>query len=50
LLEAARLRGNLTVNGLEMLLNQAVPAFQSWFDIKPEVTQELRQEVLNTFK
>ena len=50
LLEAARLRGNLTVNGLEMLLHQAVPAFESWFDIKPEVTPELRQEVLNTFK
>lgn len=50
LLEAARLRGNLTVNGLEMLLHQAVPAFESWFDIKPEVTPELRQDVLNTFK
>jgi shikimate dehydrogenase len=42
LLAAARKRGNRTVNGLGMLLNQARPAFQSWFGILPEVTPELR--------
>lgn len=42
LLEAARLRGNRTVNGLGMLLNQARPAFKSWFGILPTVTPELR--------
>ncbi|MHB2168592.1 shikimate dehydrogenase [Alsobacter sp. R-9] len=42
LLAAARARGNRTVNGLGMLLNQARPAFQAWFGILPEVTPELR--------
>ena len=42
LLEAARLRGNATVNGLGMLLNQARPAFNAWFGVMPEVTPELR--------
>jgi shikimate dehydrogenase len=42
LLAAARLRGNKTVNGLGMLLNQARPAFKAWFGVMPEVTPELR--------
>jgi shikimate dehydrogenase len=42
LLAAARLRGNRTVNGLGMLLNQARPAFHAWFGVMPEVTPELR--------
>jgi shikimate dehydrogenase len=42
LLAAARKRGNLTVNGLGMLLHQARPAFRAWFGIMPEVTPELR--------
>jgi len=42
LLVAARSRGNRTVNGLGMLLNQARPAFQAWFGVMPEVTAELR--------
>jgi shikimate dehydrogenase len=45
LLAAARRRGNRTVNGLGMLLNQAVPAFEAWFGVKPEVTPELRRLV-----
>ena len=49
LLEKARLRGNPTVNGLGMLLNQARPAFQSWFGVMPEITQELKEAVLATF-
>ncbi|MDQ3559904.1 MAG: shikimate dehydrogenase, partial [Pseudomonadota bacterium] len=42
LLEAARERGNPTVNGLGMLLHQARPAWKTWFGIEPEVTPELR--------
>lgn len=42
LLAAARLRGNRTVNGLGMLLNQARPAFHAWCGVMPEVTPELR--------
>ena len=42
LLAAARQRGNRTVNGLGMLLNQARPAFEAWFGVLPDVTPELR--------
>ena len=46
LLAAARQRGNMTVNGLGMLLHQARPAFAAWFGVMPEVTDALRQAVL----
>ena len=49
LLEKARMRGNPTVNGLGMLLNQARPAFKAWFGVLPEITDELRKTVLATF-
>ena len=49
LLEAARLRGNKTVNGLGMLLNQARPAFKAWFGVMPDITDELKQAILATF-
>ena len=49
LLETARLRGNPTVNGLGMLLNQARPAFNAWFGVLPEITEDLRKAVLATF-
>lgn len=49
LLEQARKRGHVTVNGLGMLLNQAVPAFEAWFGVRPEVTAELRAVVQATF-
>lgn len=49
LLAAARERGHVTVNGLGMLLNQAIPAFEAWFGVKPEITAELRQAILATF-
>lgn len=42
LLAAARARGLRTVDGLGMLLHQAVPGFEKWFGRKPEVTPELR--------
>ncbi len=49
LLAAARQRGNLTVNGLGMLLNQARPAFNAWFGVMPSITPELVQAVHATF-
>lgn len=42
LLAAARARGHATVNGMGMLLNQARPAFEAWFGVRPEITDELR--------
>jgi shikimate dehydrogenase len=42
LLSAARARGLLTVDGLGMLLHQAVPGFEKWFGVRPQVTEELR--------
>jgi shikimate dehydrogenase len=49
LLAAARARGNPTVNGLGMLLNQARPAFKAWFGVMPEITPEFRRVVEATF-
>lgn len=46
LLAAAAARGNITVDGLGMLLHQARPAFAAWFGVDPEVTAELRAFVL----
>jgi shikimate dehydrogenase len=42
LLAAADARGHRTVDGLGMLLHQAVPGFARWFGVTPEVTGELR--------
>lgn len=41
-LKAARLKGLVTVDGLGMLLHQAVPGFERWFGVRPDVTPELR--------
>ena len=49
LLAAARMRGNITVNGLGLLLNQARPAFKAWFGVMPEITPALRQAIAATF-
>ena len=43
LLAAGRARGNAVVDGLGMLLHQAVPSFEAWFGVRPEVTPELRR-------
>lgn len=48
LLRAARLRGNKTVDGLGMLLNQARPAFRAWFGVMPDITPGLHQAVMAT--
>jgi shikimate dehydrogenase len=49
LLAAARARGNLTVNGLGLLLNQARPAFDAWFGVMPEISPELKRAIEATF-
>ena len=41
-LKTARNRGLTTVDGLGMLLHQAVPGFEHWFGQRPRVTPELR--------
>lgn len=41
-LAEARALGLKTVDGLGMLLHQAVPGFEAWFGTRPEVTGELR--------
>lgn len=46
LLARARALGLRTADGLGMLLHQAVPAFEKWFGVRPEVTSELRALVV----
>lgn len=46
LLRSARERGNTAVDGLGMLLHQAVPGFERWFGQRPQVTGELRQMII----
>jgi shikimate dehydrogenase len=47
-LAAARKRGNRTINGLGMLMQQVRPAWRSWFGVDPELTAELRTMVEKT--
>ena len=42
LLRAARQRGLRAVDGLGMLMYQAVPAFEHFFGVRPAVTPQLR--------
>ncbi|WP_449410541.1 shikimate dehydrogenase [Methylobacterium komagatae] len=46
LLAAARRRGLAAVDGLGMLLHQAVPGFAAWFGVRPEVTAALRDRIV----
>jgi shikimate dehydrogenase len=46
LLRQAREMGCETVDGLGMLLHQAVPGFERWFGYTPTVDDDLRQAVL----
>jgi shikimate dehydrogenase len=48
LLAEARKRGNIAVDGLGMLLYQAVPGFERWFGMRPEVTPALKAHVAST--
>lgn len=46
LLKAAFDRRLKTVDGLGMLLHQAVPGFERWFGVRPEVTEALRERIV----
>lgn len=46
LLASARARGLAVVDGLGMLLHQAVPGFEKWFGVRPDVTHELREIIV----
>lgn len=48
LLAEAEALGLRTVDGLGMLLHQAIPGFEAWFGVRPEVTAELRALVAAT--
>lgn len=48
LLRFARERGCVSVDGLGMLLHQAVPGFARWFGHTPQVDDDLRAAVLGT--
>ncbi|MBB5073744.1 shikimate dehydrogenase [Bartonella callosciuri] len=45
-LQQAKMYGLRTVDGLGMLLHQAVPGFERWFGIRPQVTKVLRNAIL----
>ena len=44
-LEAAERNGNRIVTGLGMLLHQAVPGFERWFGVSPDVDGELYETI-----
>ncbi len=46
LLKNARRNGFAVVDGLGMLLHQAVPGFELWFGKRPEVCSELRNHII----
>lgn len=46
LLRQAREAGLRSADGLGMLLHQAVPGFERWFGVRPEVTPELRDLIV----
>jgi len=46
LLQVADEAGCVTVDGLGMLLHQAVPGFERWFGVRPEVDVDTRAAVL----
>lgn len=46
ILAEARQQGFATVDGLGMLLHQAVPGFEKWFGCRPEVDETLRDLIV----
>ena len=47
LLRQARARGLRTVDGLGMLLHQAVDGFEHWFGVRPTVSTGLRAAIID---
>lgn len=50
LLARARARGLKTVDGLWMLMHQAVPSFEAFYGIAPRVTPVLREQLLKVLE
>jgi len=50
LLACAGEHGLKTVDGLGMLLHQAVPGFEKWFGRRPEVDDDLRAVLLDALE
>ncbi|MGV4795450.1 shikimate dehydrogenase [Rhizobium sp. F40D2] len=50
LIRAAKARGHRSVDGLGMLLHQGVVGFNRWFKVKPDVTGELRQILIDDIR
>jgi shikimate dehydrogenase len=46
LLKRAAARGHRTINGLGMLMHQAVPSFEAFFGVRPQVTPALRAALI----
>ena len=46
LLKSAAARGHKTIDGLGMLMHQAVPSFEAFFGIRPKVTSGLRAALI----
>ena len=46
LLRAAKQLGHETVDGLGMLLHQAMRGFELWFDVRPKITPQLRNLII----
>jgi len=46
ILRQASAQGFATVDGLGMLLHQAVPGFEKWFGVRPTVDAALRNLIL----
>lgn len=50
LLQAAKMRGNACVTGIGMLLHQARPAFEKWYGVLPQVSDDLTEKVLEALR
>ncbi|MBA4791368.1 MAG: shikimate dehydrogenase [Rhizobiales bacterium] len=49
-LRAAKTRGLVTVDGLGMLMHQAVPGFERWFGVRPQVDAGLRAMLVDDLR
>jgi shikimate dehydrogenase len=50
LLKDAAARGHKTIDGLGMLMHQAVPSFEAFFGVRPKVTQGLRDALAKVMR
>ena len=50
LLKDAAMRGHKTIDGLGMLMHQAVPSFEAFFGVRPQVTPALRAALVQVLR